>query len=264
MIRRGEWTFGFASGVEGDREGILRGVMEPSAPYIYKVYKDDAQRHVFQLGTEQGPVLVKHFRLPRLKDKLRIGRFAQGEFMAHARAQARGLPLPKLLALYERRRCGIGVSCGLVYEFLEGFRDITQQETAFAAEMLAALYRGGVNHADFIRTNVMHNDATGETRLIDMENSTLLPPDSLKGLLMQTQRFIEFGGLGLEHPNSQALLRQVYEMANIATKLSFNAFMNCIGQLLTRHRSRKERRRLDFPPEVLEFLRLETGRQTIV
>ncbi len=238
----------FVKGATVDREGILRALQRPGEGTV-SVFKDDAQRLVFRAETARGPVLVKHFRLPRLKDRLRSGRFANAEYLAHSRALAKGLPCPALLAAYERRSSwGLCRVCGLVYEFLEGFRDIAQQETALAAEMIARLSRAGVNHADFVRTNVMVNDATGETRLIDLENSTAVPPGALEAPLMQTQRFIEFGGLGFDHPESQTFIVQVH--AALKTPLPLEDFRTCVKLLLERHRARKERRLLRLPPEV--------------
>ncbi len=238
----------FVKGAAADREGVLRALQRPGEGAA-RVFKDDAQRLVFRAETARGPVLVKHFRLPRLKDRLRVGRFAKAEYLAHSRALAKGLPCPALLAAYEcRSRWGLCRACGLVYEFLEGFRDIAQGETALAAEMVARLSRAGINHADFVRTNVMVNDATGETRLIDLENSTAVLPGAIEAPLMQTQRFIEFGGLGFGHPESQAFIAQVH--AALKTPLPLEDFRACVELLLKRHRSRKERRLLRLPPEV--------------
>ena len=244
-------TVAFVRGAKADREGVLKVLLAPQEAARH-VFKDDAQRLVFRAETVCGPVLVKHFRLPRLKDRLRNGRFAKAEYLAHSRALAQGLPCPALVAVYERRRWGLCRECGLVYGFLDGFRDLAQGETALAAEMVARLSRAGINHADFVHTNVMVNDATGETRLIDLENSTAVPPGSIEAPLMQTQRFIEFGGLGFDHPESQAFIAQTH--ASLKTPLPLEDFRACVKILLQRHRSRKERRLLRLPPEVRVIL----------
>lgn len=237
-----------------DRQAILDAIEDPEG-LATKPFKDDQFRLIYRLETAKGPVLIKHFRLPRFKDKLKCWRLAPDEFKRHIDAQNAGIHCAKLLAYYETPFFGMNLSQGLVYECLENVREITDDEVDYAVQALLDLFHAGVHHADFIRTNVLHNDANGTNTIIDFERSSLVAGyQSWLSLCMQTQRFIEFGERGYDHPKSQEFIRKVWDGTHEALGLPLEQFSEIIRILLLRHRSRKEIRKLIFPAEALALL----------
>ena len=125
--------------------------------------------------------------------------------------------------------------------------------------MACRLFQSGIYHPDFMRRNLMINDVDNSLKLIDMEGCKRMEPFSLTSLLMLVQRFIEYNELGAEHPLSCNFINEVYNRCGIGDRMERECFHKAIVIMLSRHRSRKERRNLILPAEVLNMLPPSNG-----
>lgn len=241
-------------GCQIDCAAVCAAVLSGMSGSLETTFKDDAQRCVFPLPAALGNAVVKVNRMPRLKDCLRPWRFSAAEFASHCVVQTAGVSCPRLLGAFRCAKHFFASFDGLLVDRLVGYRELETNDCALGAEMVCSLYRSGVNHPDFMRRNVMTNDATGALCLIDLEGCATSGENGLPSLLMMTQRFIEFNELGFEHELSQRFVAEVYGRSGLEGKMDEGSFRGVIEVLLSRHRSRKERRGLILPDEVRGLL----------
>ena len=102
--------------------------------------------------------VIKIFPLRNPISRLRHRKYAYTEFINYSKAQARGIPTPKVYAFLENRKFGIVNGSGVLIEFLEGYKNILemsqdpdidyQQAASAAIPAICAMYETGAFNAD--------------------------------------------------------------------------------------------------------------------
>ncbi len=242
------WSFCYSPDCPAPEE-IFRNI-RTGLPAELKVFKEDGKRRVYLAGAdEQQCYIVKINLLPRWKDKFRAQSFAPAEADCQLQAMQRGIPAPRVFALFSRHRWGLTLQNGLVIEYLQDYRAIDNTETGLMIPAFVMLYQKGINHPDFMHRNFMISQTDGSWKIIDLEKCSFLPQPSLLSLLLMLARNIEYGELGFEHPINQDLIRKLYPALG-KIPLSFQDFKRATEIIASKHRSSKDRQRMAYPAEL--------------
>jgi hypothetical protein len=168
------------------------------------VLKHSDRRLVFRTGQGDGRAVAKVFQLPRLEDRLRYERFGLDEAANLQRAEALGIPVPRVYGYGHRRtRYLVSVSAVLM-EDLADYRPAGQLLSAKAgsdaevAEVLShtipvfvELYAKGCNHIDVNIDAVMLpvKDRSLPPCILDLQHAVFLELPSAEVLMAQAGRF---------------------------------------------------------------------------
>ncbi|RYG90050.1 hypothetical protein EU803_15660 [Loktanella sp. IMCC34160] len=132
--------------------------------------------------------MAKTFPLSNVSSMLRYKKYAQTEYQNAERASLLGIPVPEPYCYFERRRFGLVIGTGLVYEDIGDFSDVLSlskilpggylEASAFAIPALVALYNSGVNHVDARDENILlKGSPLGHTfRVIDWQYASFTAP----------------------------------------------------------------------------------------
>ncbi|HOG51408.1 MAG TPA: hypothetical protein PKY10_12535, partial [Lentisphaeria bacterium] len=99
-----------------------------------------------------------------------------------------------------------------------------------------------------MRNNIMINKDTQEQVLIDLELSSFHSPRDLRILIMNLARYIEYNERPFLHPDNQAMINLTYQQLP-SQPCSYDAFVELLAMLNTRHLSTRERVGLLVPDD---------------
>jgi len=109
-------------------------------------------------GLDGTSAVIKIFPLRNPISRLKHRKYAYTEFINYSKAQARGIPTPKVYAFWENRKFGLVNGSGVLIEFLEGYKNILemsqetnidyQQAALVAIPAICAMYETGAFNAD--------------------------------------------------------------------------------------------------------------------
>ncbi|MFQ5801290.1 MAG: lipopolysaccharide kinase InaA family protein [Candidatus Methylomirabilales bacterium] len=169
---------------EEDRERLLAAARSGWSGQVQRIAP---QRRVVQIEGKAGPLLLKHFRTRGMAASLKVllrGSLASQEWTALRKVRRLGLPVPKPVALGERKglfhREGLLVTEALedalpLGEYLFGDRRVRGQRrwqvVRGAARLLRRMHDAGVSHRDLHLGNILVRPAasTAELFLIDLQ-----------------------------------------------------------------------------------------------
>jgi hypothetical protein len=224
-------------------------------PAPEKVLKDDGKHMLFVAG--QNPVqrfIVKFNLLPRWKDRIRACHCVPEECLCHYRIEKMGIPVPSLWGFFRESHCGVSRRNGIIIAFLKDARNLRLDENLHAVPLLLALFVKGINHPDFMRNNIMLEQSTQKQVLIDLERSSFHAPGDLRILLMNLARYIEYNERPFTHADNQAMIASTYQQLR-CPPCSYDAFVELLALLNSRHLSTRQRVGLLLPDDVMTKLR---------
>lgn len=236
---------------------VLPGAVLSGTEGSEKVFKDDEKRCVCLSQGDCGrQVIIKSYRLPRLKDKLGSSRFAPQEVIGHLHALKSGISAPALLGFFERKNCiGVPTLNGLIIEYLANCRHPSATEIDYAVRFFPLIYNAGLHFPDMMRDNIMIEKTSGTSYLIDFEGCTVLSKPEISSVLMCLARYIEYNALGFEHEVTQKLIASVYDSLSLKD-FSFSDFHMSLKILSQKHLKTRERIKLSLPESVRSILAL--------
>lgn len=212
--------------------------------------KDAVRRHIYRPRSEVDgtPVVVKKFHLESFRDKVKARRYGWQEYQNYRMAEAAGVPIPRLLAFFEQRQCGIIKLNGVVMEYLDGYQPLQPDQFSLAVPALVLLYQKGINHIDLSPTNILRHPDTGEMRIIDWQYCSTATPRDDRQLLYHASHFAELSECAVDSPE----IIDFFEALYAAWKPSFSeaAFIEAVTRLSSERHGRKERLQLNVPSEV--------------
>jgi tRNA A-37 threonylcarbamoyl transferase component Bud32 len=203
---------------------------------------------IASVKTASRKIVVRKF-MPRRGD----GPFVPAELTMHLAMRRLGLPAPPLLGYFSRISSRHEVMNGIVVDYLSGSRVLKPEDTTIAAAMLAQLFALGFNHADFSHCNILHNDSTGATTIISLNDSSLVGIRNIPSLLRQAHRYIETMELPLEHQYVQNFIDETYGCIG-DLPFSRQAFEEALRALSKRRSRKRERVQVLVPARVLKKL----------
>ena len=152
------------------QKAALKALPDPSnhePPEGAEILKSARQRLVLRLGVPpilNGSCVAKLFPLKNPMSRLRHRKYARREYLNLLTARAFGMPVPRPLAFFQRRRFGLVAGSGLLLEDLRHHRSIANladeigsYSTAarYALPALIRLYCLGINHVDARDENIL-------------------------------------------------------------------------------------------------------------
>lgn len=261
--RPGKWTWRVrpeyadrAQGIEDRIEQAKKG------PHARSIKKTDGRRDIWAIPLVKGSdkmAFVKHYSRPRFSKQLkyfvRKSRTLQ-EWEMGLKLEGMGLPVPRHLAMGERRVLGLLQEDYLVQESLEGYRDFEswfrekwqgvkagpeikrkREDIRSLAELVRRMHDKGVLQRDFKADSVMVGPE-GDFKLVDLERALIVKDE---------------GGLSitLRIANLAKIDQALGFIASIADRLRFLGYY-FQGDNLTREKLREYARRIGELAE-LEF-----------
>jgi hypothetical protein len=177
-----------------------RGPASPDSGRL--LLKELDRRLLFCLRSSESWVLVKAFRFPSLRKKLRHRKGAWTEGVNLLLARDAGLPVPQLFGYGEARRWGLVRRSAVLMEYFDRhmplmklLRRRTQDRGSLIRRtfpLLAKLYHACAYHTDFPANNVLISPSNPQDdRIVDLQNLKWVDAPSLEVLLGQTARLYE-------------------------------------------------------------------------
>jgi tRNA A-37 threonylcarbamoyl transferase component Bud32 len=229
---------------------LHRNIDSPQDSDTLKIIKSNHHTQVLRININQTSLIVKSFKMRRLRDSLQHSRRALAEHNNNLEAAKRGIRTPHLYAYFEKRRFGLVKRCGVVMEDVCDYTELRKlvlsgRRSCFdAIAILKELYLRGISHIDTSPNNILINNQNGSFAIIDWQYCSFYPQANDLSLCMMAAVFLRYTWMRPEDLLWEQWIEELFNTCRPA--ISLEKMKKSVGIMQNRKLHWTARLSLDF------------------